>query len=178
LDSPGHKDFSKIKINKVKNMINGTSQADFAILVVDSSKNSFESGFNKGGQTKEHLLLSKNLGISNIIIAVNKMDNINYDEERFQEIVYELSKYMKKLGYLEEDLYFIPCSGLTGDNLNIPSEKIEWYKGPTIVSKINEMKAKKRDTEKALRLSVHDVYESTFNGITIAGIPKNKKRKN
>merc|ERR1712022_102503 len=94
IDAPGHRDF-------IKNMITGTSQADLAVLIVASSTGEFESGISKEGQTREHALLAYTLGVKQMIVGINKIDNTEppYSETRFNEIKKEVETYVKKVGY-------------------------------------------------------------------------------
>ena len=110
LDAPGHKDF-------VPNMISGASQADVAILVVDSTQGGFEAGFEQGGQTREHVVLVRALGVQNLIVAVNKMENVDWSKDRFDYISKELLEFFKNVGFKRCDSVFVPVSGLEGDNL-------------------------------------------------------------
>lgn len=87
LDAPGHKDF-------IPNMITGAGQADCAILVINSVKGEFETGFEQGGQTREHSLLVKSLGVSQLVVAVNKMDMCDWSSERFLEICKKMGKFL------------------------------------------------------------------------------------
>jgi len=91
IDAPGHRDF-------IKNMITGTSQADVAVLVIASPQGEFEAGISKDGQTREHALLAYTLGVKQIIVVVNKMDEktVGYKEDRYEEIKKEVSAYLKK----------------------------------------------------------------------------------
>jgi elongation factor 1-alpha len=106
IDAPGHRDF-------IKNMITGTSQADCAILVIASPTGEFEAGIAKTGQTREHALLAYTLGVKQLIVLVNKMDekSTNYSEARFTEIKNEVSNFVKKIGYNPEKVPFVPISG-------------------------------------------------------------------
>src|ERR1700712_289766 len=108
LDAPGHRDF-------IPNMIAGAAQADFAVLVIDASTGSFESGLK--GQTKEHALLVRSMGVQRIIIAVNKLDTVSWSEDRFTEIKTQISAFLTAAGFQEKNLSFVPCSGLQGDNI-------------------------------------------------------------
>lgn len=123
LDAPGHKDF-------IPNMISGTSQADVAILVVDASTSGFESGFDEKGQTREHALLLKSLGVDQVLVVVNKMDMCDWAQDRFDYIQQVLGSYLESIGL--NGLRFVPVSGFTGDNIKAPV-KSKWYKGPTLV---------------------------------------------
>jgi translation elongation factor EF-1alpha len=125
LDAPGHKDF-------VPNMISGTSQADVAILVIDASPGGFESGFDSKGQTREHALLLKSLGIEQIIVCINKMDMCNWSQERFRFIQSSLEAYLGSIGYGTKSLRFVPVSGYTGENLT-QLTKCSWYREKTLV---------------------------------------------
>jgi elongation factor 1-alpha len=106
IDAPGHRDF-------IKNMITGTSQADAAILMIASDVGGFEAGFSKDGQTREHALLAKTMGVQQMIVCMNKMDDnsVKYSQARYDEIKSELSIYLKKVGYNPEKMEFIPISG-------------------------------------------------------------------
>jgi elongation factor 1-alpha len=154
IDAPGHRDF-------IKNMITGTSQADVAILVIDSTTGGFEAGFSKEGQTREHALLAFTLGVKQMIVCLNKQDDktVNYSEARYKEIKDELSKYLKGVGYNVDKVQFVPISGFNGDNMLEKSENIKWYKGPTLVEALDMVEPPKRPTEKPLRLPLQDVYK-------------------
>lgn len=132
LDAPGHKDF-------IPNMISGAGQADVALLVVDANRGEFEAGFDYGGQTREHALLVRSLGVSQIAVAVNKLDTVSWSQERFDDIVKKLKTFLRQVGFKESDVSFVPCSGLTGQNLIIkPTENdlLRWYDGPCLLEVI------------------------------------------
>jgi len=154
IDAPGHRDF-------IKNMITGTSQADCAILVIDSTTGGFEAGISKDGQTREHALLAYTLGVKQMIVALNKFDDktVEYSEARYKEIQKEVSAYIKKVGYNPEKVLFVPLSGWTGDNMIEKSDKMPWYKGPTLLEALDTVEAPKRPTDKPLRLPLQDVYK-------------------
>ncbi|CAI4267327.1 CIC_collapsed_G0003050.mRNA.1.CDS.1 [Saccharomyces cerevisiae] len=122
IDAPGHRDF-------IKNMITGTSQADCAILIIAGGVGEFEAGISKDGQTREHALLAFTLGVRQLIVAVNKMDSVKWDESRFQEIVKETSNFIKKVGYNPKTVPFVPISGWNGDNMIEATTNAPWYKG-------------------------------------------------
>lgn len=155
IDAPGHKDF-------VKNMITGTSQADAAVLVV-----SVKEGVQE--QTKEHAFLAKTLGINQFIIAMNKMDAVNYDEKKYNQVKDDLSKLLKSVGYKVEEIPFIPISAYVGDNLTKKSDKTSWYKGNTFLAELDNFKAPPKPTDKPLRLPVQDVYSITGVGTVPVG---------
>ncbi|KAF9927049.1 HBS1-like protein [Mortierella alpina] len=186
LDAPGHRDF-------IPNMISGTAQADVAILVVDATTGEFESGFDANGQTKEHALLARSLGVQQLVIAINKLDVVGWSEARFLEIVQKLELFLvKDASFKKSNLIFIPCSGFTGENLvkrSVPGnicngsavsdaavedsvrsvvETFAWYKGPTLVATIDKLAAPTRPVEKPLRMSVTDVFKGT-GGVAAAG---------
>ena len=124
-DAPGHS-------NYVPNMIMGAAMADVGILVISAKKGEFESGFAKGGQTTEHIILSKTLGIKKLIIVINKMDEVSvkWNKDRFLEIKKELSPFLMQIGYNPDTTTWIPISGLLGENICKQSEFIKWYDGP------------------------------------------------
>lgn len=114
LDSPGHRDF-------IPNMITGAAQADYAILVIDATH--FDSTFISGGQTKEHAYIVKSLGVHQIIVAVNKMDLIDWNPESFLTIQKKLNYYLLEIGFLEENITYVPMSAFYGLNVHEPMKK-------------------------------------------------------
>ncbi|XP_041484470.1 elongation factor 1-alpha 2-like [Lytechinus variegatus] len=166
IDAPGHRDF-------IKNMITGTSQADCALLIVAAGVGEFEAGITQNGQTREHALLCYTLGVKQLIVCVNKMDSSAppYSESRFNEIVKEVTAYIKKVGYDTKAIPFIPISGWHGDNMLEPSANMPWFKGWKITRKAGDASGitlfqaldaivpPSRPTEKPLRLPLQDVYK-------------------
>uniref|UniRef100_A0A096MP56 HBS1-like protein n=1 Tax=Papio anubis TaxID=9555 RepID=A0A096MP56_PAPAN len=165
MDAPGHKDF-------IPNMITGAAQADVAVLVVDASRGEFEAGFETGGQTREHGLLVRSLGVTQLAVAVNKMDQVNWQQERFQEITGKLGHFLKQAGFKESDVAFIPTSGLSGENLITrcqSSELTKWYKGLCLLEQIDSFKPPQRSVDKPFRLCVSDVFKDQGSGFCITG---------
>merc|ERR1712053_1847 len=162
IDAPGHRDF-------IKNMITGTSQADCAVLIVAAGVGEFEAGIAKNGQTREHALLAFTLGVKQLIVGVNKMDNTEpkYSEARYNEIVKEVSSYVKKIGYNPKKVAFVPISGWHGDNMIEPTDNMTWYKGwttdtgsgKTLLEALDNITPPTRPTEQPLRLPLQDVYK-------------------
>jgi elongation factor 1-alpha len=154
IDAPGHRDF-------IKNMITGTSQADAAILVIASAQGEFEAGISKDGQTREHALLAFTLGVKQMVVACNKMDDktVSYSKDRYEEIMKEVSAYLKKVGYNVEKVRFIPISGWNGDNMIEASANMPWYKGPTLLEALDLLEQPTRPSDKPLRLPLQDVYK-------------------
>lgn len=154
IDAPGHRDF-------IKNMITGTSQADCAILIIAAGQGEFEAGISKNGQTREHALLAYTLGVKQMIVCVNKMDDksVNYSESRFNEIKTEVSGFIKKIGYNPEKVPFIPISGWNGDNMLEKSPNMSWWKGGTLIDALDALQEPKRPSEKPLRIPLQDVYK-------------------
>jgi elongation factor 1-alpha len=164
IDAPGHRDF-------VKNMITGASQADAAILVVSARKGEFEAGMSAEGQTREHALLARTMGINQLIVAVNKMDATEppYSEKRYKEVVEILSKFLKSIGYDVSKIPFIPISAWTGENLIERSPLTPWYNGPTLVESLDLLEIPPKPIEKPLRLPVQDVYSISGVGTVAVG---------
>ena len=164
IDAPGHRDF-------IKNMITGTSQADAAILVASSKKGEFEVGVGPGGQTREHAYLARTLGVAQLAVAINKMDDetTNYSEERYNECRKEMESLLKVVGYDTSKVQFIPVSGWQGDNLVKKSDKMPWYKGPTLLEVLNSFTEPPKPTNKPLRIPVQDVYSITGIGTVPVG---------
>ena len=156
IDVPGHRDF-------IKNMITGASQADAAILVV-SCKDGIQE------QTKEHMYLAKVLGIKQIVVAVNKMDAVNYDESKFKSVKDEVDKLLKGIGYDTGKVLFVPLSAYVGDNVVKKSTNMDWYKGPTLIAALDQsVVAPEKPVDKPLRLPVQDVYNITGVGTVPVG---------
>jgi elongation factor 1-alpha len=155
VDCPGHRDF-------VKNMITGASQADAAILVVAAPDGVME-------QTKEHVFLARTLGISQIIVAINKMDAVKFDEKRFNEVKKDLSDLIKMVGYKPDETLFIPISALGGANIKENSKETPWYKGLPMITALDTFKEPAKPTDKPLRLPIQDVYSISGIGTVPVG---------
>ena len=164
IDAPGHRDF-------IKNMITGASQADGAVLFVSAKRGEFEAGIGPGGQTREHGFLAFTLGVRQLIVAVNKMDDasVNWSQERYNEVKNEVSRMLKMVGYKTEKIPFVPTSGWTGDNLVKPSDKMPWYKGPTLIDALDTFELAPKPLDKPLRVPVQDVYSITGVGTVPVG---------
>ncbi|KAK2181185.1 hypothetical protein NP493_407g03006 [Ridgeia piscesae] len=166
LDAPGHKDF-------IPNMITGAAQADVAILVVNATRGEFETGFESGGQTREHAMLIRSLGVSQLVVAINKMDTVGWLKDRYEEIVKKLAQFLKQAGFKENDIAYIPCSGLAGENLTSAptvAALATWYTGPTLVEQIDNFKLPERQVSKPLRMCVSDVFKGMGSGFSVAGV--------
>ncbi|MFC6939827.1 translation elongation factor EF-1 subunit alpha [Salinirubellus sp. GCM10025818] len=149
VDCPGHRDF-------VKNMITGASQADNAVLVVAA-----DDGVQP--QTQEHVFLARTLGIAELIVGVNKMDLVDYEEDRYNETREEVIKLLKQVRFKSDDATFIPISAFEGDNIAEGSENMSWYDGPTLLEALNDLPEPEPPTDAPLRLPIQDVY--TISGI-------------
>jgi elongation factor 1-alpha len=130
-----------------------------AILVIASGEGEFEAGISKNGQTREHALLAFTLGVKQMIVVCNKMDNVNWAENRYNEIQREVSGYLKKVGYNPKNIPFVPISGFHGDNMVDKTDKMPWYKGPTLLEALDDIKPPKRPVDKPLRVPLQDVYK-------------------
>jgi elongation factor 1-alpha len=155
IDAPGHRDF-------VKNMITGASQADAAFLVIAAP-----SGVQP--QTKEHLWLLRTMGVSNISVIVNKMDEVGYDEAKFNKVKEDVTILLKTVGVKIESVAFVAASGLKGDNVGKKSDKMPWYKGPTILEQMDNFPLPEKPTNLPLRMPIQDVYEITGIGTVPVG---------
>ncbi|XP_064162661.1 elongation factor 1-alpha, oocyte form-like [Anguilla rostrata] len=176
IDAPGHRDF-------IKNMITGTSQADCAVLIVAAGVGEFEAGISKNGQTREHALLAYTLGVKQLIVGINKMDNTEppYSQSRYDEITKEVSAYIKKIGYNPATVAFVPISGWHGDNMLEASTNMSWFKGwsvtrkegnasgVTLLDALDAILPPSRPTEKPLRLPLQDVYKIAGIGTVPVG---------
>ncbi|OQR98185.1 translation elongation factor 1-alpha [Achlya hypogyna] len=164
LDAPGHRDF-------IPKMIAGASQADVAVLVVPAATGEFEGAFMKDGQTKEHTLLVRSLGVTQLIVAVNKMDAVAWSKDRFDFIVETLTAFLQQSGFKLEQLRFVPVSGLSGGNLiaPLPAADCTWYTGPTLVGAIDGFYPPQRPITKPFRMGISDISKSMSLGQTVSG---------
>ena len=167
MDAPGHK-------NYVPNMIQGASQADVGILVISARKGEFETGFDRGGQTREHAMLCKTLGVSYLVVAINKMDDptVQWQKERFDECVNKIRPFLKSCGFvIKKEVKFIPISGLGGANVKdeVSESECDWWKplytsnenntsSPTLISLLDTLEMTGRDPDLPLRIPVLDRY--------------------
>ncbi|KAG7370118.1 translation elongation factor EF-1 subunit alpha [Nitzschia inconspicua] len=153
LDAPGHHDFIPV-------MITGAANADVAILVVAAVTGEFEAGFTGGGQTKEHILLARGLGVTQIIVAVNKLDVEGWSEDRYYQIQKEVQDFLLKQQFKPKRIKFVPISGLTGENImeRKDTDLKSWYKGPTLLEAVDSFMPANRSIEKPPRFIVSDVY--------------------
>lgn len=157
LDAPGHRSF-------VPNMIGGACQADLAVLVISARKGEFETGFERGGQTREHAMLAKTAGVRHLVVLVNKMDDptVEWSEERYNECKDKLVPYLRKCGFNpKQELTFMPCSGLTGAFLKevAPSEVCPWYRGPPFLEYIDSLAPLSRSADGPFRMPAVDKYK-------------------
>ncbi len=155
IDAPGHRDF-------VKNMITGASQADSAFLVIAAP-----AGVQP--QTTEHLWLLRTMGVKNVAVAINKMDAVEYKEDKFNKVKEEVGKLLHGVGINPETTPFIACSGLKGDNVAKKSTNMPWYKGPTILEQFDSFPQPQLPTNLPMRMPVQDVYEITGIGTVPVG---------
>ncbi|CAG8514510.1 9883_t:CDS:10, partial [Acaulospora colombiana] len=157
LDAPGHK-------NYVPSMIGGAAQADVGILVISARKGEFETGFERGGQTREHAVLAKTSGVNKLIVVINKMDDstVGWSKNRYDECVNKLLPFLKANGYNPTtDLEFMPVSGFTGANLKdrVSEEVCSWYKGPSLLEYLDNMQAIDRKTNAPLMMPITEKYK-------------------
>ncbi|MBW6452092.1 MAG: translation elongation factor EF-1 subunit alpha [DPANN group archaeon] len=155
IDAPGHRDF-------IKNMITGASQADAAILVIAAAEGLMP-------QTKEHVFLCKTLGVSQMIVAVNKMDTIDYDQAKFEKVKADALALLKTVGY-SGDTPVVPVSAWIGDNIATTSDKLSWFTGNTLLAQLDQLVLPPKPTDKPLRMCLQDVY--TISGIGAVAVGK------
>lgn len=157
LDAPGHKSF-------VPNMISGACQADLGVLVISARKGEFETGFEKGGQTREHAMLAKTAGVKHLVVLVNKMDDptVEWAESRYEEIKTKLTPFLKKVGFNPKtDIHYMPCSGLTGANLRqrLDPAQCQWFSGKSFLEYIDELPSMSRAVDGPLRVPLSERYK-------------------
>jgi elongation factor 1-alpha len=155
IDAPGHRDF-------IKNMITGASQADAAVVVVAANDGVM-------AQTKEHIFLAKTMGVGQIIIAINKMDMVKFDQKRYEEVKNDVSALLKSVGYKVEAVKFLPIAAYPGDNVAKKSANIPWYTGPTLLESLDQLNPPEKPTQLPLRLPIQDVYQIAGIGTVPVG---------
>ncbi|KHJ79523.1 elongation factor Tu GTP binding domain protein, partial [Oesophagostomum dentatum] len=150
----------------------GASQADAAILVVNSTRGEFETGFENGGQTREHAMLLRSLGVAQLLVAINKLDTVDWSQDRYEEVKAAIKSFLTKQAGFSQ-LRFVPVSGLSGENLSerVPEDHPlrSWYKGECLMELIDTFSAPTRASEGALRIVVNDVFKATTNLISLSG---------
>ncbi|KAL1955697.1 hypothetical protein VTO42DRAFT_8169 [Malbranchea cinnamomea] len=155
LDAPGHKSF-------VPNMIGGASQADVGVLVISARKGEYETGFERGGQTREHALLARNSGVKKLIVVVNKMDDptVEWSQDRYKECTTKVGKYLEALGYKKEDLHYMPISAqrTLGIDKPVPKDVCPWYDGPGLLQYLHTMKMPERKINAPFMMPISAKY--------------------
>ncbi|RWR73598.1 Translation elongation factor EF1A/initiation factor IF2gamma family protein isoform 1 [Cinnamomum micranthum f. kanehirae] len=157
LDAPGHKSY-------VPNMISGASQADIGVLVISARKGEFETGYERGGQTREHVQLAKTLGVSKLLVVVNKMDDptVKWSKERFDEIESKMTPFLRSSGYnVKKDVQFLPISGLVGTNMKTRVDKslCGWWNGPCLFEALDALEIPLRDPKGPFRMPIIDKFK-------------------
>ena len=157
LDAPGHKTF-------VPNMIAGASQADVGILVISARKGEYETGFEKGGQTREHAILAKTQGVNKLIIVVNKMDDptVEWSQERFKECTDKLLSFLsKQVGYSKNDITFMPISAQTSVGIKdrVSKDLAPWYDGPSLLECLDDFKTLERKVKAPFMMPINAKYK-------------------
>ncbi|KAJ2705138.1 translation termination factor GTPase eRF3 [Coemansia sp. IMI 203386] len=164
LDAPGHKTF-------VPSMLGGAAQADIGVLVISARKGEFETGFERGGQTREHAFLAKTAGVRRLIIAINKMDDptVNWDKARYDDIVGKLTPFLRQAGYYKADAIFMPISGFTGAGVKdrVKASVCPWYSGPSLLEQLDEQKNIDRKINGPLRIPISEKFSEM--GTVISG---------
>lgn len=162
IDAPGHRDF-------IKNMITGASEADCAVLVLSAKEGETDTAIAPGGQAREHAFLLRTLGVKQLVVAINKMDAVDYKEDGYNAATKKGETLIKSVGYKLDDVPFIPVSGWKGDNLVTKSENMSWYKGKTLLEAFDDFKSDEKPIGKPLRVPIQDVYTITGVGTVPVG---------
>ncbi|KAM4062848.1 elongation factor tu GTP binding domain-containing protein [Hirsutella rhossiliensis] len=173
LDAPGHKTY-------VPSMIGGASQADVGILVISARKGEYETGFERGGQTREHAMLAKTQGVNKLVVVINKMDDptVEWSQERYQECTTKLSQFLKGTGYnLKTDVFFMPVAAQQSQNIKerIPKDLAPWWDGPSLLEYLDNMKALERKVNAPFMMPINAKYRdmgTMVDGKVEAGVVK------
>jgi elongation factor 1-alpha len=172
IDAPGHRDF-------IKNMITGASEADAAVLVVSAKKGEEDVALGAGGQAREHAFLLRTLGVNQLVVSINKMDDqtVKYSEQRYNEAKQDVENLLKLVGYNPAKIHIIPVSGWTGENLVKKATNMPWYKGPTLFEALDQFVEPPKPIDKPLRIPIQDVYSITGVGTVPVGRVETGKMK-
>ena len=152
LDCPGHKNF-------VQAMLGGAAQADIASLVISAKMGEFESGFEKEGQTREHAMLARSLGADYVIVLINKMDTVNWSQERYNYIKTSLTPFLEhNCGFDSSRIFWTVLSGLHQINMGIPMDTslAPWFKGKSLFDTFDSLPMIPRSQNKILRIPLLD----------------------
>jgi len=156
IDAPGHKSF-------VPHMIGGAAQADIAVMVISARKGEFETGFEKGGQTREHALLAKTAGVRHLVVVINKMDDptVEWSVERYDECVTKFRPFLKEVGFKVKEVQFMPVTGLGGHNIKdrLAPGLFDHYQGPALLEHLQDLRAPKRLLDLPLRMPIVGGYK-------------------
>jgi sulfate adenylyltransferase subunit 1 (EFTu-like GTPase family) len=158
IDAPGHKEF-------LKNMITGVSQAEAAVLMVD-----VEQGLEE--QTQRHAYILSMLGVKQVLVAMNKMDSVDFKQDVYTKVSKELNEFLGKIGVTA--MHLIPLSARTGDNVVKRSEEMDWYDGPTLLGALSEFKTPEVLLERPLRLPVQDIYDVDGESVVVGRVESGK----
>ncbi len=145
IDAPGHIEF-------LKNMVTGASRAEAALLVIDANEGIKEN-------SKRHGHIVSMLGIKQVVVLVNKMDLVDFNEDVFNSITEEFTEFLNKINI--KPINFIPISAFNGDNIAEKSEFTPWYKGPTVLTQLDSFANRKEDSQLPFRMPVQDIYKFT-----------------
>jgi len=172
IDAPGHRDF-------IKNMITGASEADASVLIVSAKKGEQDVALGPGGQAREHAFLLRTLGVNQLVVCINKMDDqtVKYSEQRFNESKQDVENLLKIVGYDIKKVQIVPVSGWTGENLIKKSTNMPWYKGPTLFEVLDSFSEPPKPIDKPLRVPIQDVYTITGVGTVPVGRVESGKMK-
>jgi len=180
IDAPGHKDF-------LKNMVSGASQADVAVVLVPADGGFATAVSKENGQSRQHALILKQLGIDQLIVGINKMDTNKWSQEKYEEVKNETKNFLGKVGwgkkFIEESVPIIPYSGYQGENLTKVTDKMPWWKGQEVKTKSGKsvtvttmadclelyVEVPKRETEKPLRVPISGVFNKKGTGDILTG---------
>lgn len=168
LDAPGHRDF-------VPSMITGAAQADVAVLVIDATKGAFEAGFGPRGQTREHAVLIRALGVREVVVVINKLDTVDYSQERYDEVLAQLKPFLASTGFEASRLSFVPLGAASGENVSKRSMDgglSSWYTGPTLFDILDSLSPPTRDVDAPLRMPLTNVFRgqtAVASGVAAAG---------
>lgn len=172
LDAPGHKTY-------VPNMIGGASQADVGVLVISARKGEYETGFEKGGQTREHAMLAKTQGVNKLIVVVNKMDDptVNWSKERYTECTTKLAAFLKGTGYSKNDVFFMPIAAQQSMGIKdrVPKDACTWWEGPSLLEYLDGMQALERKLNAPFMMAIAGKYKdmgTMVEGKIEAGVTK------